>query len=481
MKDSLISQTVKSVGWSAIERFSVQAIQFIINIILARLVTPSEYGLIAMLSVFIIIANSFVESGFSNALIQKVNRTETDFSTVFYFNISISVLMYFIVFLLSPYIASFYNQPILESICKWMGLGLIIQGFSVIQIAKLTVNMDFKTQAKASLISVIISGIIGVYMAYFGFGVWALLVQTLLNSFFNTIFLWFFTKWIPQLMFSWDSLKKLFSFGSKLLLSGLLHTVYTNLYSLVIGRKYTAIEVGYYNQASLSSRFPSVSLMAIISRAIYPIQCQIQDDNKLLSSSFIQYLRISCYIIFPIMIGMAVLSKPLILFFLSDKWINMHLPLSILCVAYIFIPLMVMNNQILNVKGRPDYFLKSEIVKKIIGILIILFTIPFGLIYICLGMLIYNICDVLIIINYSKKVISTGYIIQLKSILPIFLLTLTMGFIVHLALLITENTYLQLSLGTLTGGLFYFFFSKIVGFKEFDFLLCSLKKLIKYN
>jgi O-antigen/teichoic acid export membrane protein len=217
MKASLKSQTIKSVGWSAIERFSVQLVQFVISIILARLVTPSEYGLIAMLSIFIIIANSFVESGFSNALIQKANSTEIDFSTVFYFNIAISIIVYFIVFLSSSYIASFYKEPILELICKWMGLGLIIQGFSVVQIAKLTANMDFKTQAKASLISVIISGIVGVFLAYYGYGVWALLVQTLLNSLLNTIFLWFFTKWIPQLILSWYSLKELFSFGSKLL------------------------------------------------------------------------------------------------------------------------------------------------------------------------------------------------------------------------------------------------------------------------
>jgi O-antigen/teichoic acid export membrane protein len=255
--------------------------------------------------------------------------------------------------------------------------------------------------------------------------------------------------------------------------------LYTNLYSLVLGRKYTALDVGYYNQASLSSRFPSVSLMAIISRAIYPIQCKIQDDHKLLSSSFFQYLRISCYIIFPIMIGMAVLAKPLVLVLLSDKWINMHLPLSILCFAYIFIPLMMMNNQILNVKGRSDYFLKSEIVKKVAGILILLLTIPFGLIYICFGMLIYNICDVLIIISYSKKVISTGYIIQFKSILPIFFLAIIMGFIVYLSLFITNNSYLQLLFGSLIGAFFYIYFSKIFCTKEFDFLLSNLKKLIK--
>jgi teichuronic acid exporter len=479
MKSSLKSLTIKSVGWSAVERFSVQAIQFIISIILARLVTPSEFGLIAMLGIFIAIAQSFVESGFSNALIQKVDRTETDFSTVFYFNILISVVLYIIIFFSAPYISLFYHEPILELICKWMGLSLIIQGLSVVQVAKLTVLLDFKTQAKASLLAVIISGFLGIIMAYKGYGVWALLVQTLLNSFLNTIFLWVLAKWIPKLIFSWYSLKELFSFGSKLLLSGLLHTIYTNLYSLVIGRKYSSMDVGYYNQSSLSARFPSVSLMAIISRAVYPIQCNIQDDNKLLSSSFTQYLRISCYIVFPIMIGMAILSKPLIIVLLSDKWLNMSNLLSILCVAYMLIPIMVINNQILNVKGRSDYFLKSEIIKKVVGILILLVTIPFGVVYICLGMLIYNISDVLIIINFSKKVIYTSYTIQFKSILPIFLLTITMGLIVFLSLFITTNAYLQLFFGALIGITSYTYLSRIFQIKEFDFLVSSLRKIIR--
>jgi len=359
-----------------------------------------------------------------------------------------------------------------------MGLSIIIQGLSVVQIAKLNVLLDFKTQAKASLIAVIISGALGVFLAYEGYGVWALLVQVLLNGLLNTLLLWLLTKWIPKLIFSWYSLKGLFSFGSKLLLSGLLHTFYTNLYSLVIGRKYSAMDVGYYNQSSLSARFPSVSLMAIISRAIFPIQCKIQDENELLSSSFIKYLRISCYIIFPIMIGMAVLSKPLVLVLLSDKWLDMHVALSVLCFAYMWIPMMVMNNQILNVKGRSDYFLKSEIIKKVAGILILLSTIPFGLVFICIGMLIYNIIDVIIIIYFSKKVINTGYLIQFKSISPIFFLTVTMGLIVFLTQFITANAYLQLVLGVFTGVAVYTYLSNLFQVREFHFLASTLKRLI---
>ena len=478
MENSLTSKTIKSVVWSAIERFSVQAVQFVITIILARLVAPSEYGLIAMLTIFIAIAQSFVDSGFSSALVQKKNRTETDFSTVFYFNIAISLIAYLVLFLSAPYIALYYKEPLLELVCKWMGVGLIIQGLSVVQIAKLTVLLDFKTQAKASLIAVVISGLLGVYLAYYGYGVWALLVQSLLNNLLNTALLWIFAKWVPKFIFSWNSLKTLFSFGSKLLLSGLLHTVYINLYTLVIGRKYSAMDVGYFNQSSITARFPSVSLMAIISRAIYPIQCKIQDENELLYSSFIQYLRMSCYIIFPIMIGVAVVAKPFVLVILTDKWLPMANLLSVLCVAYMWNPIMVLNNQILNVKGRSDYFLKSEIIKKIAGILIMVVTIPFGLTIICIGIFLYSILDMIIIIYFTKKVINIGYYKQFKSVFLIFVLSVTMGGIVYLSLLIISNVYLQLFLGGFIGIVVYLSLSKLFNVREFNFLLLKFKKLI---
>ncbi|MFV5688861.1 lipopolysaccharide biosynthesis protein [Flavobacterium sp. ZT3R25] len=477
MKNSLIDETVRTVAWSAIERFSVQGFQFVTSIILARLVVPSEYGLIAMLAIFIAIAQSFVDSGFSNALVQKNDSTETDYSTVFYFNTAVSLLVYSVLFLSAPYIALFYKEPLLDLICKWMGLNVIIQGLSVVQVAKLTVLLDFKTQASASLIAVIISGLLGVSLAYFGYGVWALLIQTLVNNLLNTIFLWIFAKWLPKFVFSWNSLKSLFSFGSKLLLSGLLHTIYINLYSLVIGRKYSAMDVGFFNQSSLLARFPSVSLMAIITRAIYPIQCKIKDDDVLIGTSFINYLRMSCYIIFPIMISIAVLSKPLILILLTDKWLPMAVSLSVLCIAYMWIPIMVLNNQILNVMGRSDYFLKSEIVKKIGGILILIITIPFGLTIICIGLFVYNLFDMIIIIYYSKKVINIGYYKQFKTILPFILLSVIMAGMIFFSMQMFSNAYYQLSVGFIIGIITYITLSKLFNIKEFDFLLSILKKI----
>ena len=470
------SKTIKGVLWSAIERFSVQAIQFILSIILARLVMPSEYGLIAMLSIFTAIAQCFIDSGFGNALIQKQNRNEKDYSTVFYFNIVIAVILYITLYNLSPIIASFYNEPKLEIITKITGLNLLISSFSIVQYARLTINMDFKNLAKGSLLSVILGGIVGIYLAYKNFGVWALVVQGLITNILNTVYLWICTGWKPMLSFSYLSFKQLFSFGSKLLLSSFLHVVYINLYSLVIGKKYSATDVGLYNRAFSLAQFPSSNIVSIITRVSYPAQCKIQNENKELAIVFHQYLQMSCYIIFPLMVGLAVLAKPLILFLLGKNWEQAADILSILCIAYMWYPIMVLNNQILNVKGRTDYFLKAELIKKMIALIILISTLPFGLTPLCLGVLIYNIIDMSIIIYYSKKVILTSYLIQIKKIAPHFLLAISMGLSVACISLNLTNLFLKLMLGTIGGILHYIILSHIFHFKELKFIFSILKR-----
>ncbi|MEQ3162223.1 lipopolysaccharide biosynthesis protein [Parabacteroides goldsteinii] len=478
MSDSVKHQAVKGVMWSAVERFSVQGIQFVLTIIIARLVLPSEYGLIAMLSVFLAIAQTFVDSGFSNALIQKKDRTEVDFSTVFYFNIFIALVVYGILFVSAPSIASFYKEPALTTVTRWVGLSLILNGLSVVQRAKLTVRVDFRTQAKASLVAVIVSGLIGVLLAYQGYGVWALVFQTLSNSFLNTLLLWTFAKWLPLWCFSWGAFRSLFSFGSKLLLSGLLHTIYINLYSLVIGRRYSAMDVGFYNRSYQLAGFPSISIVGIITRAIYPLQCEMQDDDEWLNASFIQYLRMSCYIIFPLMTMLGVLAEPLVRLLLTDKWLPSAELLSILCFAYMWYPVMVINNQILNVKGCSDYFLRAEIIKKMVAIGILCVTLPFGVRVLCWGIVLYNFLDMGIIIYYSRKVISTGYREQVRNIIPLFLLSLGMGISIYLCQLFFDggSLLLQLGLGWVVAFATYMVLSFIFRIREFQQILLLIKK-----
>jgi putative polysaccharide transporter/flippase len=466
------NKAIKGIFWSAIERFSVQGIQFILSIIIARLVMPSEYGLIAMLTIFLAIAQCFIDSGFGNALIQKQNRTETDYSTVFYFNIAVALFFYFILYISAPYIASFYQEPQLNTITKWVGFNVVLMSFSIVQRTKLTINLDFKTQAKASLSAVIISGTIAIYLAYHKYGIWALVSQSLINNFLNTLFLSIQTRWIPKLAFSKQSFKRLFSFGSKLMLSGLLDTIYMNLYSLVIGRFYSPANVGFYNRSSTIAQYPSSNIVSIISRAIYPVQCSEQNDTEKLSNSFHKYLRMECYIIFPLMIGLAVLSGPLINTLLTEKWSPAAPLLSILSIAYMSYPIMSLNTQILKVKGRSDYFLKAEIIKKGVALIILCITLPFGIEILCLGLILYNIMDMAIIIFYAKKVIKTSYSKQIKELGPIFVLSVTMGLIVYvITQLFNYNNSLELIIGLIIGIIYYLGASKILKFQEFQILL----------
>lgn len=481
MVDSLRSKALKGVMWSAIERFSTQGIQFLLSIVIARFVIPSDYGLIAMLGIFLAIAQTFIDSGFSNALIQKKSVTEIDFSTVFYFNIFIAIVIYLFLFGVAPYISLFYGEPQLIATTRWLGLSIVISAFSIVQRAKLTLQLNFKVQAKASLLSIMLSGGIGIYMAYRGCGVWALVVQTLSNNFLNTLFLWKFTHWIPLFAFSWKSFKVLFSFGSKLLLAGLLHTVYVNLYSLVIGKKYSAQDVGFYNRACSFAQFPSVNISSVITRTIYPIQCQFQDDEERLRISFLQYLRIACYVMFPLMIGLAVLAKPLILILLTEKWLFAAKLLAILCCAYLWYPVSIINNHLLNAKGRSDYFFKAEIVKKIVAVVVLVITMPLGIEILCWGLLVYYLFDVCISMFFVKRMMKISLSLQFRNILPILFLALIMGAGVYWVIQFLNNWYLQVGVGLFLGCVIYFGISCLFKIRDFVFLLNIFKERFVFH
>ncbi|MFI3323887.1 MAG: lipopolysaccharide biosynthesis protein [Rikenellaceae bacterium] len=472
MSDNLKKKAVHGVIWSGIELFSVQGVSFLLTLVIARFVLPADYGLIAMLAVFISLAQSLVDSGFTQALIQKKRSEEVDFATVFYFNIAVSLLLYLVLFASAPYIARFYKEPQLVAVTRWIGLTIILSGLAIVQRAKLTINLDFKTQAKASLVAVVAGGAAGVYLACSGYGVWALVAQALIRVCVESLLLWIFTRWVPLLRFSIESFHSLFSFGSKLLISGLLHSVYLNLYTLVIGRYYSAGNVGYYNRAYSLAQFPSTNITRMIARAIFPIQCQMQDDDAKIASTFLQYLRMSCYIIFPLMIGLAVVSEPLIELLLTDKWLPAARPLSILSLAYMWYPVMFINNQMLNVKGRSDYYLRAEIIKKIVGVVILVVTLPYGIEVLCWGLVGYNLLDMLIIIYFSNKVITVGYRDQLRSLLPIFALSVVMGVASYLAIWSIPNCglFTQVVCGVLAGVVSFTALSYLFKFGEMQYL-----------
>lgn len=476
MSDSLKSKTVKGVVWSSIERFSTQGVQFLIMIIMARLLTPKDYGLIGMLAIFLAVAQSLIDSGFSQALIRKQDRTDVDNSTVFYFNIVVSSALYLILFIAAPFVADFYNQPELTSVMRVVCLGVILNSLAVVQRALLTVRIDFKTQAKASLSAAVISGCIGIVLAYCGFGVWSLVVQQLLNLSVNTLLLWIFSKWRPIAVFSWKSFHELFAFGSKMLASGLLDTLYRNIYPIVIGKLFSASSLGHYTRAQHFSEFPSSNVTGIIQRVTYPILCGIQDETERLEAVYRKFLKLSAFIIFPLMIGMSAVARPFIDIVLGTQWGFCGQLLQIICFAMMWYPIHAINLNLLQVKGRSDLFLRLEIIKKILGITVLCITAPFGLVVMCYGQIFNSIVALVINTYYTGKLINVGFIRQMKDLLPTILLSLIMfGAILLVNGFIEANMY-RLVIGVLVGIIVYVSGSYIFKFKELQTLFSLIRR-----
>lgn len=476
MSDSLKSKTVKGVVWSSIERFSTQGVQFLIMIIMARLLTPKDYGLIGMLAIFLAVAQSLIDSGFSQALIRKQDRTDVDNSTVFYFNIVVSSALYLILFIAAPFVADFYNQPELTSVMRVVCLGVILNSLAVVQRALLTVRIDFKTQAKASLSAAVISGCIGIVLAYCGFGVWSLVVQQLLNLSVNTLLLWIFSKWRPIAVFSWKSFHELFAFGSKLLASGLLDTLYRNIYPIVIGKLFSASSLGHYTRAQQFSEFPSSNVTGIIQRVTYPILCGIQDETERLEAVYRKFLKLSAFIIFPLMIGMSAVARPFIDIVLGTQWGFCGQLLQIICFAMMWYPIHAINLNLLQVKGRSDLFLRLEIIKKILGITVLCITAPFGLVVMCYGQIFNSIVALVINTYYTGKLINVGFIRQMKDLLPTILLSLIMFWAILLVNGFIEVNMHRLVIGVLVGIIIYVSGSYIFNFKELQTLFSLIRR-----
>lgn len=473
---SVKKQAAVGMLWSAIERFSTQGVQFVLTIIIARILSPNDYGLIAMLGIFMSIAQTLSDSGFSNALIQKKNRTEMDYCTIFYFNIAISVLIYLILFFTAPYISDFYGQPQLMNILRVLGLNLIIISFSVIQSVRFTIELDFKRLTLASFLSTLIGGGVGIWMAYHGFGVWTLVIQSLISSVSWSFILWLHSRWLPKWKFSLSSFKDLFSFGSKLMFSGLLHTFYTNMYSLIIGKFFNASTLGFFNRAYTLGLFPVQNFSYIIQKVLFSVQCRYQDDEKKFDYIFTQNIKVSCYILFPLMVGLAVLAEPLIRALLTEKWLPAVPLLQIICFAQMWDPIMRINAMSLVSKGRSDYHLQAEIIKKILAVLILFSTLPFGIRAICFGMLVYAFVDMVVVIGYSRRIIGLGYVKQFKILLGPFFLALSMGLVVFISTYLIINPVYKLIAGVSCGSLYYLAFSYVLKLPELKLLLTIFKE-----
>jgi len=474
---SLKHRAIGGVAWSAVERFSTQGISFLLGIFIARLVAPEEYGLIAMLAIFIDIAQSFVDSGFSNALIQKKDRKSIDFSTVFYFNIIISLIVYGILYLLAPSISSFYNEPILVVVCRILGLDIVITSLALVQRTILQIDIDFKRLTKISLLATVLSGVLGLFLAWKGFGIWALLIQRITNTIFQVILLWSTSSWRPQFIFSIASFKVLFSFGSRLMLGGLLHTIYLNLYPLIIGRFFNSVSVGFFTRAQQLGVFPSNNVTYIIKRVTYPLLCTMQDDDRKMEEAQFRIMRLTAFVVFPLMVGLAVLAEPVITILLTAKWLPAAPMLSLLCCAYMWFPIMSLNDQLLSIKGRSDLSLKAEVIKKIVAIVLLVLAVPLGIKAVCVSLIVYAFFDMIIILLFVRKISSIGFMSEMKVLFPICIVTAIMGVCVWIVKEIVITPVLILLVGTLVGCIVYLSLIYFFRLRERAFLHYLLLKL----
>lgn len=478
---SLKNKAISGVMWSGIERFSTQGVQFLIELLMARLLLPSDYGLIGMLAIFIAISRTLIDSGFSNALIQKTNCNQDDYSTVFYFNIIVASVVYAILYFSAPLIASFYNLPQLTSITRVFSISLLISSLAIVNRTQLVIKLDFRTQAKVSFSAAIISGAVGITSAYLGQGVWALVWQSLTNFTIQTILLFYFVRWIPSLRFSKASFNSMFSFGIKLMITNLLGTIYDNLYTLVIGKKFTATDLGYYSKSDQLVRFPTNNLAYIISRVSYPTLVNLKDDDEQLASAYRKFLILSSFVVFPLMIGFAVLARPFIIVLFTEKWAGMVLILQLLCIDWMWDPMCKINTNILLVKGKSGLILQLEIIKRIISVSILFGSLHFGLIAVCIGRIIYSLISVYINSFYTGKMIpSLSFWRQMIMVAPYVLISIAMGGTVYGVSTLIPSMLGQLILGTLVGIASYYIFARIFRLEALNELMTIIKlKLCK--
>lgn len=483
MKD-LKEKTVRGFFWSGVDRVLTQGITFVIGLMVARLLSPQDYGLVAMLTLFIALSNTLVDCGFSSALIRNIHRTAQEECTVFYANLALGVLAYAALYSFAPAIAGYYEQPQLVPIARVIGLTLLFNAFSVVQQAVLTTRMDFKTQTRISVFTNVLSGGTGLVLAYHGMGVWALVIQTLLASFFRSFFLWIWVKWIPRFGFSVAHFRSLFAYSSRILFSGLLDTGYKNLYLLVIGKYYTASSLGYYSRASQLAQFPSLNLTEIIQRVSFPALSAMQDEREKQAQAYAKLLRLAAFITFPLMIWLAVVAHPLIKVVLTDKWMDAAPLVQILALAMMWYPIHAINLNLLQVAGRSDLFLRLEIIKKMLSIGILLLTLPLGLKAMCWGMVGSSVLALCINTYYTGKLIGLGLWAQLRDWFPILLRAVAIGLGMWLGLQWMSHPLVQIFVSLVAGSFLYLWMAPKnckLFLKEIRFLRNAVKPEIPHK
>lgn len=480
--NAIKNRNTTGVAWSAIEKFGIQGSQFVVTLILARMLVPADYGLIAMLSIFYVVATALIDSGMAQALIQRQHRSEEDFTTALIFNVIVALAIYGIIYISAPAIAHFYSSPQLCDVARVYSLVLIINSLGVVQQAIITIELDFRRQAIASFTGIIIGGCVAVAMAYRGWGVWSLVCQQIISDSIRVLIIWIIARWRPTGRFSYRSFIELARFGSKIMTSGLIHVIYVNLYPLIIGRHFASSELGLFNRATTIGALPSSNISTIVDRALYPVLCSRQEECNSSAETLHRYLRVVCFVVFPMMIGISILSTPTIEVLLGSEWSGAAPLLRIIALAYMWDPAMKFIGSFIKSQGRSSEFLRAETLKKIAGFGILFATIPFGIEVMVQGLILYALVDLSIVTLFARRITPLiGYRQIFLLLSPILLMSGVMGLCVWWVSTLTAQfgSAVELIAGVATGIIAYLLLATILRREELHLIINTIRSYIK--
>lgn len=469
------NKVVSNLLWRFLERCGAQGVSFIVSIVLARLIAPEAYGAIALVTVFSTILQVFVDSGMANALIQKKDADNLDFSTVFFFNVVVCCVLYVLIFLAAPFIALFYEQPELTAVVRVLCLTVIISGIRNVQQAYVSKTMQFKRFFFATIGGTLVAAVVGIVMAYMGFGVWALVVQQILNTGVGTLILWIIVKWRPQKQFSFQRLKGLFSYGWKLLVASLIDRMYNELRSLIIGKMYSAADLAYYNRGN---QFPNVIVINIntsIDSVLLPTMSAEQDHRDRVRAMTRRAIKTSTYIMMPLMVGLAVCAEPIVRILLTEVWLPCVPYLRIFCFTFALYPIHTANLNAIKAMGRSDMFLKLEIIKKIVGLIALVSTMWFGVIWMAYSLLFTAVISSIINAFPNRSLLNYSYIDQIKDMCPQIIVSCIMGGIVYIVQFIGFNDIVTLLIQMILGAIIYISVSVLFKLESFTYLWNMIK------
>ena len=475
-KNNLKQQTKKGLYWSFFNQFSNYGMQFCVGIVMARLLSPSDYGITALPGVFLAIAAVFQDSGMAGALIRKPEIEEKDYSTLFLYSIGMGIVMYAALFFASPYIASYFETPVLIPLVRVTALTFLWGPITTVQYVFLKRKLDFKTPTKISIATKIFSAIVGITMAYMGYGLWALVISGVLSGFLNLILIVWAVRWYPRTGWSNESFKYLWGYGNKMLASSLLETAYSNITPLFVAKYYSPADLGVYNRARNYAIMPSQNVTGVIQNVTFPVLSKMQDDDESLARNYRRMLKTTAFVVFPLMMLLAGLARPLILTMITAKWEACIILLQLLCFSLMWYPIHSINLNLLQVKGRTDLFFRLEVIKKIIGLSILVVTLPLGLVVFCIGGIISSLVCLAVNTYYTGKLINVGYLKQMRDLFPTLLLSLVLFGVILVINQFISNYLLQILVGGTIGSLVYLGGAFLFKFDELNDVKYMLKR-----